>query len=98
MFNTYNQNNYWYSVNGYEGAKNFQVAPNQTVLLIDNQQPYMYMKTADQIGQITIKTFKVEESATNPEKQAQDERFGLLDERLKHLEELITKKLGDKNE
>lgn len=94
MYNFSQQNNYWYSVNGYEGAKNFNVAPNQTILLIDTQNPYMYMKSASQMGQTTIKTFRIEEMADNPDKAAENERYAAFDDRLKKIEDLLTSKLG----
>lgn len=90
------QNNYWFSVNGYEDAKNFNVAPNQTVLLIDTQQPFMYMKNANQMGQINIKTFKIEEMPMSPDKMAQNDLFSAFDERLKKIENLLINK-GESN-
>lgn len=98
MFNPYQQqpinmnNNSYFNVNGFEGAKNFQIAPNQNVLLIDSLQPYLYFKSSNQMGQVSIKTYKLEELADNPEKLAQNELFKGFDERLKAIEKM----LGDK--
>lgn len=94
MYNFSQNNNYWSTVNGYEGAKTFNVAPNQTILLIDTQEPYMYMKSASQMGQTTIKTFRIEEMPDNPEKVAENKRYAAFDERLKKIEELLTSKAG----
>lgn len=92
MYNFNQQNNYWYSVNGYEGAKNFNVAPNQTVLLVDSQEPFMYMKSANQMGQINIKTFKIQEMSMNPDQLAENEKYAMFDKRLAKIEELLIAK------
>ena len=55
-------NNMFFNVNGYEGALQFSCLPNQTVLLLDTQNPYLYMKQANQMGQATIKTFMLMDS------------------------------------
>ena len=91
-YQPYQNQNCYYNVNGYEGAKNFQLAPNQSVLLIDTMQPYLYYKSANQMGQITIKTYKLEELADNPEKLAQNELLGAFDARLKAIEEKLNAK------
>ena len=82
-------NNSYYNVNGFEGAKAFQIGPNQTVLLIDTLQPYLYFKTANQIGQITIKTYKLEELPDNPDKLEQNELFKAFNDRLKAIEDKL---------
>ncbi len=89
-----NVNNYYYNVNGFEGAKNFQIAPNQSVLLIDTLQPYLYFKSSNQIGQITIKTYKLEELPDNPETMAQNKMFQAFDERLKQIEERLNQNVS----
>lgn len=48
-------------VNGLEGAKSYQVPANQTVLLMDSEQPVCYMKTANALGQGTLRYFKLTE-------------------------------------
>lgn len=48
-------------VNGIEGAKSFPIAPNQTVLLMDNDNPIFYIKASNQLGQSTIRIFRFEE-------------------------------------
>jgi hypothetical protein len=52
-------------VNGIEGAKSFQVSPNQTMLLMDSDSPICYMKTSDSIGQASLRYFKLEEIDEN---------------------------------
>lgn len=48
-------------VNGLEGAKSYMVPANQTVLLMDSEQPVCYMKTANALGQGTLRYFKLTE-------------------------------------
>ena len=64
-YNNYNpyayRNNVYAFVNGIEGAKSFQIMPNQTVLLMDSDNPVCYMKTANAMGQATLRYFKLVE-------------------------------------
>jgi len=49
-------------VNGIEGAKSYQVLyPNQTMLLMDSDNPICYMKQTDEVGKASIRYFKLEE-------------------------------------
>ena len=67
----YNNNNYYnpyipqmnqYAfVNGIEGAKAYQVMPNQTMMLMDNDNPICYMKKSNSMGQSTLRYFKLVE-------------------------------------
>ena len=58
-------------VNGIEGAKSFIVQPNQTVLLMDSEQPVCYMKQANGLGQGSLRYFKlVEVSEADIRKEA----------------------------
>ena len=54
--------NQYVFVNGIDGAKSFQLPPNQTILLMDNDNPYAYMKSSNQIGQTSIRYFKLVET------------------------------------
>ena len=55
------QANTYAFVNGVEGAKSFQVAPNQSVMLMDSEQPIAYKKTANGMGQASIQYFRLTE-------------------------------------
>lgn len=55
------QQNTYAFVNGIEGAKAYQVMPNQTVMLMDSDNPIAYMKQANAMGQTTIRYFKLVE-------------------------------------
>ena len=57
--NIYPNLNHYAFVNGIEGAKSFQVSPNQTMLLMDSDSPIVFKKTTNNIGQSTIEYFKL---------------------------------------
>ena len=57
------QTNTYAFVNGIEGAKSFPMAPNQTVMLMDSDNPIAYMKTSNGMGQASIKYFKLVETS-----------------------------------
>lgn len=60
-------------VNGIEGAKSFQLAPNQTIMLMDSDNPICYMKTSNGIGQSTLRYFKLTEVSENELKSSPPE-------------------------
>ena len=100
------QQNVYAFVNGLEGAKSYMVPANQTVLLMDSEQPVCYMKSANALGQGSLRYFKLTEvseadirqSATKPVEQPisldKNDEFVQLKQRVAELE----KKLGEKNE
>lgn len=57
------QTNTYAFVNGIEGAKAYPMAPNQTVMLMDNDNPIAYMKTSNAMGQASLKYFKLVETS-----------------------------------
>lgn len=59
------QQNVYAFVNGLEGAKSYQVPANQTVLLMDSEQPVCYMKSANALGQGTLRYFRLTEVTEN---------------------------------
>lgn len=49
-------------IQGKEAAKAYPVAPEKTVLFLDDQNPYIYRKTTDKLGRTTeFKVFRLEE-------------------------------------
>ena len=48
-------------VNGIEGAKSFQLAPGRTILLLDSDNPLIYFKASNELGQSTLKYFTINE-------------------------------------
>lgn len=55
------QTNQYAFVNGIEGAKAFQVPVNQTMLLMDNDSPMLYLKASNGMGQSSLRYFKLVE-------------------------------------
>ena len=53
------QVNTYANVNGLEGARAFVVQPNTTMLLMDSNNPYIYIKSANAMGQASIQYFKI---------------------------------------
>lgn len=73
-FNPYTQprTNQYAFVNGIEGAKAFQVRPNQMVMLLDSDNPIVYKKTANEYGQANIECFRlvpIQDSELHPQPQ-----------------------------
>lgn len=97
--NTYNQPrlNYYAFVNGIEGAKSYQVAPNQTMLLMDSDSPTIYMKSANSLGQASLRYFKmveISESDAKGESNKSNIEYALksdVDNINKKIEELSAK-------
>ena len=90
-------------VNGVEGAKSYMVAPNQSVMLMDSEQPLCYMKQANSIGQSTVRYFKLIEinesdarNMTSPTIKALNENYVSKEDfnALKTQIEELVKKLG----
>lgn len=48
-------------VSGIEGAKQYNIPANQSILLMDNAQPVCYLKQANALGQTSLKCFKLVE-------------------------------------
>lgn len=57
-------------VQGIEGAKAYQVAPNGIILLMDSEnEGIFYIKVTDNIGMATLRTFKYEEVTSQESKK-----------------------------
>lgn len=59
---TNNQGLLW--VSGEVGAKSWVVPPNQTVLLMDSESNHFFIKSSDNAGMPTIKTYEYKEIIT----------------------------------
>lgn len=111
MFQQQNQQpqmNQYAFVNGLEGAKSFQVPPNQTILLMDSDSPLCYMKSSNSVGQSTLRYFKLTEVSESELKgnnsqpqQSQDyvlkADFDILSKRLDELSKKIEKPYKNEN-
>lgn len=66
------QNVNWIYVSGVDGAKNQIVQPGQTAWMMDNNDPYFYVKSVDGVGSSTFRIFQfaeVQEVAEQPEQK-----------------------------
>lgn len=87
------QANIYTYVNGLEGAKAFFVPPNGRVLLMDSDNPVFYMKTANAMGQTSIRTFKFEEVQDHPAPKVEyvkQSDLTAFDVRIKRLEDILS--------
>ena len=89
------QTNTYAFVNGLEGAKNFPVMVNQSILLMDSEQQACYLKTSNALGQAKLRCFKLVE--VKEEELVKKTENKEVEELRKEVEEL-KKKLGDKHE
>lgn len=55
------QNVNWIYVSGVDGAKNQIVQPGQTAWMMDNNEPYFYVKSVDGVGSSTFRIFQFAE-------------------------------------
>lgn len=66
------QNVNWIYVSGVDGAKNQIVQPGQTAWMMDNNDPYFYVKEVDSVGSSTFRIFQFSEvQDVVPERAAQ---------------------------
>lgn len=66
------QNVNWVYVSGVDGAKNQIVQPGQTVWMMDNNEPYFYVKAVDGVGSSSLRIFQFAEvQETAPEQPEQ---------------------------
>lgn len=68
------QNVNWIYVSGVDGAKNQIVQPGQTAWMMDNNDPYFYVKSVDGVGSSTFRIFQfaeVQEVAAEQTEQPQ---------------------------
>lgn len=66
------QNVSWIYVSGVDGAKNQIVQPGQTAWMMDNNEPYFYVKSVDGVGSSTFRMFQFAEvQEVAPEQAAQ---------------------------
>lgn len=89
------QQNQYAFVNGIEGAKSYLMQPNQTVLLMDSDAPMCYMKTSNQLGQSTLRYFKLTEvTETSSKPNVEYALKSDLDALKEKLDLLLNKKEG----
>lgn len=64
------QNVSWIYVSGVDGAKNQIVQPGQTTWMMDNNDPYFYVKSVDGVGSSTFRIFQFAEVQEVAQEQA----------------------------
>ena len=80
-------------VQGIEGAKAYQLAPNSTVQLLDSENDgIFYIKTSDNIGMCNLRVFKYEEIKNTQPTPTNMSEYVRKDE----LENLVNQMLGGK--
>lgn len=71
-------------VNGQNGAEAYSLAPNSSILLLDEKDPIVYLKVSDGAGYATVTPYTI-----SPYVAPQPISVNDLDSRLKRLEELF---------
>lgn len=71
------QNVNWIQVSGIDGAKNQIVQPGQTAWMMDNNQPYFYVKSVDNVGSSTFRIFQFAEVAEPANEQPEQPQIDL---------------------
>lgn len=92
------QNVNWIYVSGVDGAKNQIVQPGQTAWMMDNNEPYFYVKSVDGVGSSAFRIFQFAEvQDITPEQTAQPQidlsqyvQRGEFDQLKAQLEQLTT--------
>lgn len=95
------QNVNWIRVSGIDGAKNQIVQPGQTVWMMDNNEPYFYVKSADNVGSCTFRIFQFTEVQEIAQEQTEQQKIDLSEyvqrgefEQLKAMIEQLTNAQG----
>lgn len=77
-------------VQGEAGAKSYAVAPGQSAIIMDSEEPVFYIKTVDASGMpLPLRTFAYEEKKVQKMDQAQPGNFVTHEELEKRLAEIV---------
>lgn len=79
-------------VNGRNGADTLRLAPNSSVLLLDENEPLVWLKTTDGAGYATVTPYRIA-----PYQQPAPVDVNALDARIRRLEEKLNGKSDDAN-
>ena len=84
-------------VNGFAGAKAYPTAPNTSVLLLDNSEPYAYLKITDAANFPTVERFRIDkdpiiESSESVPLYATHDEVALLSSKVDNLVALLEPK------
>lgn len=75
-------------VNGRNGAEAYQMAPNSSVLLLDETAPIVWLKTTDGASYPTITGYEISPIKTQP--NPENASYTELEKRIAKLEEVLT--------
>ena len=94
-YNQYNNNDTnLIFVNGLEGARGYRIRPQQTILLVDSTQSRIYLKSTDNLGIETMKTYSIAE-VENKETTDVETRLDKIEDNLTKIMETISNNKGD---
>ena len=94
-YNQYNNNDTnLIFVNGLDGARGYRIRPQQTILLIDSTQSRIYLKSTDNLGIETMKTYSITE-VENKETTDVETRLDKIEDNLTKIMETISNNKGD---
>ena len=82
-------------VNGLDGARGYRIRPQQTILLVDSTQSRIYLKSTDNLGIETMKTYSITE-VENKETTDVETRLDKIEDNLTKIMETISNNKGDK--
>ena len=94
-YSQYNNDTNLIFVNGLEGARGYRIRPQQTVLLVDSTQSRIYLKSTDNLGIETIKTYSISE-VENKEETDVETRLDSIETNINKIMETISNNKGDK--
>ncbi len=77
-------------VNGKNGADALRLAENSSILLLDENEPIVWLKTTDGAGYATVTPYAITPYQTAPEISVND-----LETRIKRLEDILNGKSND---
>lgn len=90
--NLYPQKQQITRVNGRAGAEMYQLAPDSSILLLDETEPIVWVKISDGGGYCTVKPF-----ALNEYKEPKPVDIQSLEDRIKRLEEAVNEQSNSNN-
>lgn len=83
-------------VNGLEGARGYRIRPQQTILLVDSTQSRIYLKSTDNLGIETMKTYSITE-VENKDTTDVETRLDKIEDNLTKIIETIEGKKGEQD-
>ena len=93
-YSQYNNDTNLIFVNGLEGARGYRIRPQQTILLVDSTQSRIYLKSTDNLGIETMKTYSITE-VENKETTDVETRLDKIEDNLTKIMETISNNKGD---